>query len=378
MNIRLYSPEEISHIPRPANPNTRIVYEYVVPLMRDGTARYIDNVNTKLYLLVYGDLYLPVTVNETEWENSYVCSPYTHYITYAAEELAVLPTKIARSFLGSVIRVTGNLLKAGDINRVVIVNNWLLSTNLYPDLPDNAFLEITDFLRKRFPQHSLMFRSLNEEQHKSQLKILARLGYTLVGSRQVYLWDTNKQEDLSYDARKHLRADEHRLKDSLYTTGQINMDSDSERSAELYSFLYLNKYSFNNPRFNSRYMQLCSASGIFHFTGLYEGNTLMGVAGILHLGNTQTAPVLGYDTSRPKRDALYRRLSMITYLSAKEGRAYFNNSSGVSDFKRFRGCFPAIEYSAVLPSSLKQRIAWIFLRFVVNGIGIPLMRYYRL
>jgi hypothetical protein len=327
---------------------------------------------------VYDDFYLPVTINEAGWENSYVCSPYNHYITYAAEELAILPSKFAQSFLRSLISLAGNLLKSCDINRVVMVNNWLLSTNLYPDLPAEAFPEITDFLRKKFPEHSIMFRSLNEEQHASQLTILARIGYRLIGSRQVYLWDTARPERLSYDARKHLVADEHQLEDESYTVRPIDIHRDHERAAELYSLLYLDKYSYNNPRFNGRYMRLCAESGILRFTGLYEGETLMGVAGIFRLGNTLTAPVLGYDTSRPKKDALYRRLSMLTYLSAKESGVYFNNSSGVSEFKRNRGCFPAIEYSAVFAPRLKQKTIWMLLRLIVNGIGIPLMRRYRL
>lgn len=63
------------------------VRDSFLPFFQKGVTAFIENVNTQLFLLEVDDLILPVTLNNAEFENSYVCSPYTHYISYALEEL---------------------------------------------------------------------------------------------------------------------------------------------------------------------------------------------------------------------------------------------------------------------------------------------------
>ncbi|MEL7266894.1 MAG: hypothetical protein AAFP69_19075, partial [Planctomycetota bacterium] len=58
--------------------------------------RLIPNVHTKTALLRAGDSVLPVTINDVQHDNSWVCSPYTAAISYAGEETRHLRSSTAR------------------------------------------------------------------------------------------------------------------------------------------------------------------------------------------------------------------------------------------------------------------------------------------
>ena len=94
-------------------------------MLQQGTESFIPNTKTLLSFLKIDDLIIPITINEREYENSYLTSNY--YIISHLKNLA------PRS-LHPLISVLGFLLKGMGINRVVIVNNWLLSQSIYPVL----------------------------------------------------------------------------------------------------------------------------------------------------------------------------------------------------------------------------------------------------
>jgi hypothetical protein len=49
---------------------------YCAALKHDSTSM-IKNVDTKVEIFDIDGFQLPMTINNTEWDNSYVCSPYT-------------------------------------------------------------------------------------------------------------------------------------------------------------------------------------------------------------------------------------------------------------------------------------------------------------
>ncbi len=57
------------------------------PLLETGTTACAPNLATMPAFLQVDGIEVPLTVNEKEWDNSWLCSPYTHYITYAHEEI---------------------------------------------------------------------------------------------------------------------------------------------------------------------------------------------------------------------------------------------------------------------------------------------------
>ncbi|MFC9709372.1 hypothetical protein ACFTRD_14595 [Paenibacillus sp. NPDC056933] len=130
--VRFYDRNTLEDMDWPNTEDGRDARAYLEPMMLQGTRDFIVNVNTTLLIARIDDLVLPLTVNEAEYDNAYVCSPYTHYVRYAKQELTLLRKPLLEKGLSALLSVVGWGMQRSQINKVVHVNNWLLSTNLYP------------------------------------------------------------------------------------------------------------------------------------------------------------------------------------------------------------------------------------------------------
>ena len=119
----------------------------------------IENVDTQYRVLyVNEELFFPVTINETEWHNSFVCSPYSAYAEYTKEEVKwTINNTALRFFLLLLIKGISAWLKRGELNKNVHVNNFLLSTNPFPEWDGKEIAEITTFLKSEYPDHAIVF-----------------------------------------------------------------------------------------------------------------------------------------------------------------------------------------------------------------------------
>ncbi|NIK75187.1 hypothetical protein FHS15_000285 [Paenibacillus castaneae] len=353
---------------------------YALPLMQDGTENHFRNVRTSFYLLQAGRQLLPMTVNDTEYTNSYVCSPYSTYISYAEEELYLFNMKLVRGVLRAIISSIAPLLKAARINRNIHLNNWLLSTNLYDGREGEQLPQLTSRLVEGFPDHALIFRSLNEVTNGTFMKELLEQGYVMVPSRQVYFFDGRnplylKKQNSSWDQKLLLRSSYSRI-----SHADINQN-DYKRIEELYKLLYIDKYSALNPQFTEAYIRNAHEHKLLHMMGLRDSDgILQGVVGCFIRGDVITVPLVGYNTSLPQEIGLYRMLMAMVLKEAAEREQLLHLSSGAAHFKRIRGAAPAIEYSAVYVKHLPlgRRWAWTILGAILNKIGVPLMRKYKL
>src|SRR5690554_6119058 len=185
-DIRLYDRTAMDQIPWPNTPDGQYAKSYLVPFLRNRSVDYIHNVDTELYIMLVDNHILPITVNVSEYENSYVCSPYTHYVSYAQQELIMLQSPVIERLLSVVLAGVGLLLKSTKANKVVHVNNWLLSTNLYPSLSKQLIADIIPFLAQRFPDHYIVFRSLDNELNPQAIEAHRQIGSRLIPSRQIY------------------------------------------------------------------------------------------------------------------------------------------------------------------------------------------------
>ncbi|MGA7934122.1 MAG: hypothetical protein WCA35_11290, partial [Kovacikia sp.] len=316
----------------------------------------------------------------------YVCSFYAHYITYAKDELVNLHFPILERILSLLLIGVGFWLKWIEINKVVIVNNWMLSTNLYPELSTEQITEITQHLKQKFPDHAIVFRSINEFIDDGIKTILQRHSYQMVGSRQVYLFNPNAP---ALSAKQKQRMKWHLKQDfKLFEThgyqvinaNELLQASDIPRIVELYNALYLQKYSDNNPHFNQNIIALMRNSGFLELRALRKAGKIDGIIGFYVLNGVMTTPLLGYDTRLPQELGLYRMLSACLIQIGNQRGLIFNQSSGVASFKRRRGFSGWIEYSAVFHQHLSfhRRLGWLLLGRLVDFIAIPLMRRYKL
>jgi hypothetical protein len=340
----------------------------------------VANVQTKWLLAKIGGALLPVTINAHDYGNSYVCSPYTACVLYPRSEVEKLDNRLLGTTLRAFLQVLGPPLRAARVNRLVCVNNWLLSTNLYPPFDPAAVRPLTKSLVERFPTHAVAWRSLNGVTNAPLLAELAAAGYLLAPSRQVYFFDGANGDSLR---RPNCRWDQKLLDDGRYRVvphDELGPD-DAARIEQLYRMLYVDKYSPYNPQFTPQWFDECRRRQLLELWGLRDpSGRLDGVVGLFERDSVITVPVVGYDTALPQKLGLYRRLMAIAMRTAAERRRRMNLSSGAAEFKRLRGCRPEMEYTAVYCRHLSRprRAVWHVLAGLLNHVGAPILRKYRL
>ena len=346
------------------------------------TQPFIANVRTSAELLAVDDWLMPATVNHGEPDNAWVCSPLAMYRDYAIAELYRYFHPVAARPLSLLCRASGYAMRMARIDHAVALNNWMLSTNIYPGFEPASLRKLVDAALARWPGHSLWFRSLNEVQHGDWLAALSALGFDLIAGRQVYLFD---RDELAPRTTRHgtLRHDLKLLdRTALQRVGNTQLGTaDYERVAQLYEQLYINKYTRLNPRYSPDFIQAWHRAGLLELTGFRGvGGELQGVVGMFRLAGTITAPIVGYNTALPQKMGLYRLLMATVFETVLQSGETCNLSAGAAHFKRLRGGRPAIEYSAVMSKHLpadRRRVIGA-LRTLTTSVGVPIMKRFKL
>ena len=342
---------------------------------------YVANCETEFVLCRLGEHVLPVTVNDSQYDNSYVCSPYTGAISYPLVELREINSLLLRGSLAGLIHGVAPILRSSHINRAVCVNNWLLSTNLYPRWNGDGLQELTRRLIDRYPHHAILFRSLNAATNRDLCKNFRDAKYLLAPSRQVYIFDDPaakylQRNNSKWDVRLLTRETEYKI----VTPNQFD-SGDDVRIKRLYDMLYLEKYTPLNPQFTVRLIRLWRESGAIQFYGLRSlKGTLDGITGCFQRGNILTAPLVGYDTMLPQELGLYRMLMAIVLRETARRQVTLNLSSGAASFKRLRGGQPFIEYTAIYCEHLSRyrRLVWKTLAGLLTHVGARVLREFQL
>ncbi|MDQ0718753.1 hypothetical protein QF049_000014 [Paenibacillus sp. W4I10] len=241
--VRLYDQHSFEGMDWPDTEDGRYARAYLEPMMLDGTQSFMSNVETTLLLARIDDLVIPLTVNDTEYDNAYVCSPYTHYVSYAKEELSMLQRPVLEKGLSVLLSLIGWGMKQSQINKVVHVNNWLLSTNLYPAMSGEQVECLLTVVQERYPEHVIVFRSLCPGLHPDLTARLTEAGCRLIPSRQIYLYQAHDPNFGNSKSRWLLKRDYELLAkhDYEFVSESDMTDADIPRIVELYKLLYLEK-----------------------------------------------------------------------------------------------------------------------------------------
>jgi len=350
------------------------------------------NLRTRLLAVQAGSAVFPLTVNDggptppdpaRGWfgVNSYVVSPRTAYIAYARDELHKLELAPLRHGVAGLIGLMDGRLLAARMDRIVYVNNWLLSTHLYPAWREPDIAGLTAFLTALFPDHYIAFRSLNRRANSVLMDAFTAAGYGFLPARQVYLYGA----DGGWRRKKNVKWDLRLLASPpapLRRVAHEDLDqADFPRMVELYNMLYLDKYSRHNPAFTEEFMRHAHATRLLEFQGLRDADgRLAGILGAFTHGGIVTAPVVGYDTGMPPALGLYRMVVGMVYEQALERGIPLNLSAGAGYYKRLRGGVPHVEYTAIYDRHLtpSRRLTRKLLGTVLQHIGAPLLRRYEL
>ncbi|MDR3503675.1 MAG: hypothetical protein P4L79_13945 [Legionella sp.] len=356
------------------------VASYLEPLMKQGSKHFIDNVETQAMLLSINDFVFPCGLNDKEYDSSYVCSIYNALVTYSAEESAKLNNSLLEFIIRMVVRAQSMMLKAARIDKNLFVNNYLLSTNLYPNWSGEGIDCFTSEMNKSYPQHTIIFRSLNYHTNEALLTTLQKAGYQLLPTRQVYLFDTKLK---NYNISRDLKRDRAIRKQSEYTLVEHKdiLELDFPRIIELYNKLYLEKYSQHNPQYTVAMIKHWHENNLLTMVALKSTEGVIdGVVGIFENATTVSAPLVGYDTNCPQELGLYRQLISLVIDYANKNNKILNLSSGASNYKINRGGQPFIEYAAVYTKhlSLPRRAVWRFINILLTHVFIRILKAYKL
>ena len=378
--MQIYTRAQLSQIPWPDHDPGRPLLS---ALIAEGTQPFITNVSAEVAALATAGAVMPlVRVDAAPAEpNAYVCSPTTHYIDYAQREveLELAEHPVLRRTIPPLLEGLRPLLRWSRVERIVYVNNWLLSTNLYPELSMAELTAIRQLLLATFPTHAILFRSLNLGLNRAMIDRLEALGFERIFSRQVYLLDPGdgafrRRNNYAHD-RRLARRSPYRWRSAAELT-----PAHAERLCALYSDLYLHKYSRHNPQLTPYALARALEERWFTISALTDGEQIDGLLGFIEQHGVLTAPLVGYDRKRSPAAGLYRLLMLELIEQAAARGRILHFSSGAASFKRLRGAEPHVEYSLVyhrhLP--LRQRLPWRLLAWLSRAAIIPLMERYGL
>jgi len=373
---KLYSSQNIDEMSWPTTSDGEYAKNFLTPLIKNGVQHYIDNIETEMRVLQIDDLALPVTINNTEYHNSYVCSPYGQYVSYAQESLTPVKSKLLKKLLSSLLWGLGKLLKLGKANKVIIVNNWMFSTNLYPKLTHEQIKKITEFLKIKFPEHAIIFRSIHTYGKENLFQSLERNHFELIASRLVFFMDTENENIFT---SRIFKSDLKLLRESEYQTIYSDEipESEIEKITTLYRSVYLDRHSTLNPQLNRNFIKLALLNQVLSLKALKNNQGQIDVVvGYFHRNGIMTSPLLGYDVSQPQSNGLYRLASTILTLEAKKQQKLFHLSSGAAFYKKIRKAEGNIEYTAVYNRhlSIPRRFPWFVLKSICNSVGIMFMK----
>lgn len=356
--MELYDKETIDQLKWPQTPEGELAKKYLLPMIKEGPETFIANARTKLYVLKVDEFVVPISVNETEYDNSYLLSSY--FIVAHWKEQLQKGSPLKRALLKPLVSLLGSLLRWVKINKVVIINNWLMSTNLYPDLNKEQIGKITSFLKTRFPDHYFMFRSVNTYKKPEVYAGLDAHNYRLIKSRHIYLYDPSREVPKS-TLRKQVK-DVNKVKNANYTLEEVEhlTEAQVERLLKLYNEVYLDKYTKYSPQYTEKYVRLALTSKALSFALLKKQEQIYGVSAFLKKDDFLLVPFFGYDTTLPTDEGIYRMLSSSIISKSKACNLVSHQGSGAATFKKWRGCIEEQEYVAIYDHHLPflRRAFW--------------------
>ena len=314
----------------------------------------IANIATELSAFSLNELSIPMAKNQTDYQNSYVCSAYNAYIDYAAEELHLIKNPVQRVLIKATLPIFSAFLKFGKINQTLSLNNWLFSTCPFPETSKSTLQAMTQSLSQQHPSHSLSIRSLNSDFDAQLIQDLQSLGWLMLPARQVYLFPN----DSNWWKKNNVKNDWRLLK----KTPLELIPPEEHRPVDFYDIqkcfhqLYIEKHSQFNPQYSVEYLQQLHDKQLVEFYSFRnDEGKIVATLGLFTHNHILTMPIVGYDTTLPKSLGLYRLTIAQLLKIARERNQQLNLSSGAAHFKKQRGGQAMMEYTGYYCAHLPKR-----------------------
>ncbi|MBK9211089.1 MAG: hypothetical protein IPL71_23530 [Anaerolineales bacterium] len=174
MKPELFTRENINDINWPSTADGEYARRYLLPTMTDGAQKYIKNIyNTQLMIAKVDDVIIPITTSDFHLDNTYTVSPYSHYVSYGGyEEVKHLHNPPVEALIKLLMGPIASYFRNADLDKVAYVNNYLLSTNLYPSVNSEQLSALSEALPGWFPERVIVFRSVDEKKNPHIADIL--------------------------------------------------------------------------------------------------------------------------------------------------------------------------------------------------------------
>lgn len=352
MSINLYDASNIDHYHWPETEEGRKGRAYLYPLIKEGTASFLDNVSSKMFLVTGRDFFLPFSVNEKEYDNSYVASNY--YAINYCKELLLKKSPRLLPFLRPVLFLAGLILKLFKVNKAIFLNNWLMTNSLSPSIHETDMEQILGCLKQKFPSHIIFFRHIDAFTKQDLLNTLKHTHFDLLKTRNIFIYNpANKFHEVA-EIRKTYRRDMRLIAKYNYEivrNDQIQ-ESDFATMLALYEKLYLDKYTAYSPKYTEKFLKNAHEKKILHFVVLKKEGVIEGFFAYFIFYNSMINAVFGYDTSLPHSHEIYKILARLTLEEAEKNGLVINEGSGADQAKLNRGLKPYPEYLGIYGAHL--------------------------
>lgn len=374
----LYDASSIDTLDWPDTPAGQYAKFFLTPLVKEGLKSYVSNIDAEYMALKIDNMVLPVLIPHSNTRNSYVCSPYQHYITFGKEHIDLLNNAFLIRTVLSVFPLIEKMALYGRLNSVVYVNHWLYSTDLYPKELKRKHLDKTiAFLAERFPERAIIMRSLNAITSPSLLHDLEEMKCQMIPSRQVYVSDC---KDESIFQTRIVKSDLRLWYKKIYQVidGSQIESQDCAQLLNLERLLYIIQHSDLHPQYTLNFIKLMKEHRLLQFKALRHEGEYIGVAGYYECDGTMFCPFFGFDKVHPDHNVIFRLLNTALLLEAKQHGWLFHQSAGASFYKSVRHAKGTLEFMAVSARHLpkKQQLTWLFLKQFMNTFALKAMRNY--
>lgn len=373
--IELLDGEAVLRLPLQPETWAELARRHVVAMQRNGTSHYIENVEADFSLLRVDEQLLPVVVtlcdapDDRSKPAAAVASERAHYAAYTREELAKRHLELPGWLLGLGFRPLEAAMALGELDRVVYVNNWLLTTNPVARYTRGQLSAVVDCLSTKYPKSAIVFRGLLPRLHPDQCRLFEQTGFRMVRHRRVWMVEDSSR---AFRESEELRRDQHLSERHGYevVADPEVIAAEAERLAELYRGLYLAKHSLLNPHFNAEFVRLTLGEGLLTYRAFRKEGSIDAFKAWYIKDGVMTGAFVGYDQQKPRKLGLYRQAIALQASEAVRLGLQLSWSGGVGDFKRLRGATPHEEYEAVWDRHLspRRRLPWAMLEWTGRAV----------
>lgn len=368
-DISLVDPAREADWPPATPPGIR---RYLTALATRGPAHFVANAaGVEARILRVGDRVLPILVSDGAAGKASILSPFGHHMSYPIEEISRRSRVLTKPALRLLLSPLVLAFRMGRLDRVVLLNHWLLSGSPVPDLPEAAWGPVIAFLAARYPSHAVVVQDVKPGLQPALAVALDGAGGLAVPTRRVQIIDPKDPLPGKGGRKKRYhrivarRIAEEAAADLVPTEVAR---AQTGRLAELYRASNINRHSALNPSYTQAFFELALGCDEFHMQGWRSPG---GPADRIVAFNLQRhdAEFIHWSTfgceDPPKEQeasgpSYYERVTATDLVAAEQSGLLLDWGAGADDFKRMRGAVPHQQVEVVFTGHLPphRRAAW--------------------